>query len=133
MKLHQVAVFVVLCGALLAQTKHEVSPTPARNAREKTDLLTPTTPVVPTNLPDRYNEGIFTTKEQMHDAEIADLKGRVLFLEGRSNFVTGAVWAIGILFAVSLAVLKLFWRGIVQVLLLEIQPRSPIASDDRSK
>jgi hypothetical protein len=98
---------------------------PARSAGDKTDLLTPSTPVVPANVPDRFNEGTFTNKELVHDSEITDLKARVSFLEGRSNFLTGAGWAIGIFIVIVFAFIRYFWKGILKVMLAELSPPTP--------
>jgi hypothetical protein len=85
------------------------------------NLSAPTTPVIPPGVPNGFNEGLFTAKEQFHDQQIADLLTRMSSMESHSNFVDGAMWAIGILFVVAVALLKLFWKGIVKVILAEAE------------
>jgi hypothetical protein len=86
------------------------------------NLLLPAPPVVPSNIAE-FNEGIFSEKEQIHDIQLTDLGKRVETLEGTSNWVKGALWAIAFIFVALLSVLGTFWRGIVRVILLEVEPR----------
>jgi hypothetical protein len=81
---------------------------------------TPNNPVIPPGTADRFNEGLFTAKEQVHDAEIDNLTTRVSSLEGKSYWISGAVWAVGFLIVFFVGVLKLFWRGIIKVIVAEV-------------
>jgi hypothetical protein len=132
MKSHHVALFIVfICGLALAQSKQIPTAsshpsTAAQSQNSAPDLSTPSIPVIPPGTPDRFNEGLFTAKEQFHDQQIADLIGRVSSLEGRSNFLSGVIWALGILIAVFLTTVKLFWKGIIKVILAEADSRPPI-------
>jgi hypothetical protein len=137
MKSHYAALSIVLvCGSALAQTKqtaalYDQQSSPLHLSIEPPNLSTPTAaPVIPPGTPDRFNEGLFTAKEQVHDEQIAGLTIRVSSLEGHSNFIDGAMWAIGILFVVTVGLLKLFWKGFVKVILAQadVQPMSPPAT-----
>ena len=124
-------VLVFACGLAYAQqsakpydvTAPSYLPSPANNQGKNTspNLLNtaPSTPVLPPGTQDRFNEGLFTAKEQVHDAQILDLTGRVSSLEGKSYWISGFVWALGFLIIFFVGFLKLFWRGIVKVILAE--------------
>jgi hypothetical protein len=126
MKSQYMLFIMLLPGSLFAQTKQPLAPNgqtiPLHLSIGAPDLSAPTTPVIPPGVPDRFNEGLFTAKEQVHDEQIAGLTTRVSGLEGHSNFIDGAMWAIGILFITTVGLLKLFWKGIVKVVLAEAQP-----------
>jgi hypothetical protein len=82
------------------------------------DLAKPSPLVVPP-LPNQFNEGIFTAKEQFHDSQLTDFGKRIGSLEGTANFVRGAAWALGIIVVFVVT----FWRGIVKLLLDETRSR----------
>ena len=136
MKSYRLVLFVMLWGGFVhAQEKQDSKSfslfAPQKEtvaqSREPLDLLrtSPTAPAIPPSTPDRFDEGLFTAKEQVHDTQISDLSVRVTFLEGRSSFLSGAFWAIAILFASIVGLLKLFWKGIVKVLLAEAAAHTP--------
>lgn len=97
------------------QTQNPFTPTPKSH-----DLLTPSAagPDVPLNVPS-FNVGFFSAQEQFHDLQIADLTTRLATLEGRANFLSGTIYALGLLLLLIGVALKMFWRGIVQAILAQ--------------
>lgn len=134
MKLHQLAVLIAISvGVVGGQSNQSLNsqgaftplnqqPRTAVPAAPGTTnlLLTPTSfgPDVPLNVPS-FNVGFFSAQEQFHDLQIADLTGRLVALEGRANFLSGVIYAIGILLLLVGILLKMFWRGIVQAILAQ--------------
>jgi hypothetical protein len=80
-------------------------------------------PVVPEDIATHFNEGLFTAKEQVHDQQINDLSGRVSSIEGTLNRISGAAWALTFFSVGLVAFIRVFWKGIVRVVLDEAGPR----------
>jgi hypothetical protein len=128
-----IMVFSVWIGHLKAQPiqtrsnalfehQQETSFSKSFEAKNPSELFSQSPSVIPENVGNQFNEGLFTAKEQYHDSQIADLIVRVTGLEVTSNWVKGALWAIGILAVVAVGFLKAFWRGIVKVIMVEATP-----------
>ncbi len=87
------------------------------------NLLEKTAPVIPSNIGNQFNEGIFTAKEQVHDTQIAELLTRVSNLEGTSNWAKGVFYGFLVFGGLVIGFLGRFWKGMLLTVINEACPR----------
>jgi hypothetical protein len=77
---------------------------------------------VPADMPNHFDPNVFMAKEQTHDQLIGDLLKRVGDLETTSSWLKGAIAGFLITGGLLLGFIKLFWKGIVTLILNEVNP-----------
>lgn len=128
----------IFCVTVSAQNNHrELSSKPdLLKPQSETEnggvpnLSAPASPRVGQDLPDRFDLGVFSKAEQVHDTEIARLDERVYSLESRINEARGVFWGFGVFFGLVISFIGVFWRGILKLMLNEVStPKVQIYKD----
>jgi len=77
---------------------------------------------IPADMTTHFDPNVFTEKEQTHDQLITDLLKRVGDLETTSSWLKGGVSGFLLAAGLILVFIRLFWKGIVTLILNEVSP-----------